>query len=87
MRRAIAVLGAGVLGVVSPYPDWLTAQSVDWRRAGGRRGRRRGARAATPAYDIYTIRGASVLAAARRLAAAEEAGHSALGPACRRSRR
>lgn len=72
MRRAIAALGARRAGVVSPYPDWLTAQSVDyWRRAGldvvGVEAPERNG----GFHDIYTIRGASVLAAARRLAAAK----------------
>ncbi len=72
IRRAVAVLGATRVGVVSPYPDWLTGQSLDyWRRAGLDVVGVEAPERTGGFHDIYTIRGASVLAAARRLAAAK----------------
>lgn len=68
IRRAFSSLGAQRIGLVSPYPEWLTAKSVAyWTRAGvdiiG---------VETPQkvggfHNIYTIRNDSVIEAARRL--------------------
>lgn len=69
IRRAFAALGAKRIGLVSPYPDWLTQRSAAyWKRAGVEI-----AAIETPDkgggfHSIYTIRNPAVLAAARRLA-------------------
>jgi len=69
IRRALAVLGARRVGLVSPYPGWLTERSVDyWTRAGMNIVAIEAPESPGGFHGIYTMRGASVLAAANRLA-------------------
>ena len=70
IRRAFAALSAKRVGLVSPYPDWLTERSLDyWKRAGMNIVGVEKPESPGGFHAIYTIRGASVLAAARRMAA------------------
>jgi maleate cis-trans isomerase len=65
---ALDALGARRLGLVSPYPEWLTEACVaHWRRRGHEIVAI--ARPESPGgfHAIYTLRGAAVLAAMRRL--------------------
>ena len=69
IRRAFDALGARRVGLVSPYPEWLTERSLDyWRRAGVNVVGVEAPERPGGFHDIYTMRGPSVLAAARRLA-------------------
>jgi maleate cis-trans isomerase len=69
IRRAFAALGAKRIGVVSPYPAWLTERSLDyWRRTGVNVVGVEAPERPGGFHEIYTMRGPSVLAAARRLA-------------------
>jgi maleate cis-trans isomerase len=69
IRRAFGVLGAKRVGLVSPYPEWLTERSLDyWRRAGVNIVGVEAPERPGGFHEIYTMRGPSVLAAARRLA-------------------
>ncbi|MBC7802797.1 MAG: hypothetical protein H7Y16_02885 [Candidatus Parcubacteria bacterium] len=72
IRRAFSVLGAKRIGVVSPYPEWLTERSLAyWRRCGVDIVGVESPERPGGFHEIYTMRGASVLAAARRLADAK----------------
>ena len=88
IRRAFAALGAKRIGLVSPYPAWLTERSLDyWTRAGMNIVAVETPESPGGFHNIYTMRGPSVLAAARRLADKKPdvvllagAGMPALGP-------
>jgi maleate cis-trans isomerase len=69
IRRALRVLGARRIGLVSPYPAWLTERSVDyWTRAGMNVVAIEAPETPGGFHDIHVMRGAAVLAAAKRLA-------------------
>ena len=69
IRRALRALGAKRIGLVSPYPAWLTERSVDyWTRAGMNIVAVEAPETPGGFHDIYVMRGPAVLAAARRLA-------------------
>lgn len=69
IRRAFAALGAKRIGLVSPYPAWLTDKSVAyWERAGVAIAGIEAPEQVGGFHNIYTLRNAAVLAAARRLA-------------------
>jgi len=68
IRRAFNCLGTHRIGLVSPYPDWLTAKSAAyWQRCGVEICAIE--RPDTPGgfHNIYTMRNDSVLSAAKRL--------------------
>ena len=68
IRRAFRALGARRIGLVSPYPDWLTANSIAyWKRAGVEILGIESPQQVGGFHNIYTLRNDSVLQAARRL--------------------
>ena len=68
IRRAFKALGAKRIGLVSPYPDWLTANSIAyWKRAGVEILGVESPQKVGGFHNIYTLRNDSVLQAARRL--------------------
>ncbi len=69
IRRALQALGAKRIGLVSPYPAWLTERSADyWKRAGMNIVGIEAPETPGGFHDIYMMRGPAVLAAAQRLA-------------------
>ena len=69
LRRALRAVGATRIGLVSPYPAWLTERSIDyWTRAGLNIVAVEAPETPGGFHDIYMMRGPAVLAAARRLA-------------------
>ena len=68
IRRAFAALGARRIALVSPYPAWLTEKSIAyWKRAGVEIAGVEAPQQVGGFHNIYTLRGAAVLAAARKL--------------------
>jgi maleate isomerase len=68
IRRAFKCLNAKRIGLVSPYPDWLTQKSATyWRRCGVEICAIDGPETSGGFHNIYTMRNASVLDAAKRL--------------------
>ena len=68
IRRAFQALGAQRIGLVSPYPQWLTEHSASyWLRAGVEIVGIEAPQAVGGFHNIYTLRNAAVLEAARRL--------------------
>ena len=68
IRRAFTALGARRIGLVSPYPDWLTANSIAyWKRAGVEILGVESPQKVGGFHNIYTLRNSAVLQAARRL--------------------
>lgn len=69
IRRALKAMGAKRIGLVSPYPGWLTERSIDyWKRAGMNIVAVEAPSSPGGFHDIYVMRGPAVLAAAQRLA-------------------
>ena len=68
IRRAFVALGAKRIGLVSPYPTWLTELSAAyWRRAGVEIVGVEAPESVGGFHNIYTLRNESVLEAAKRL--------------------
>jgi len=68
IRRALKALGARRIGLVSPYPGWLTERSIDyWTRAGMNIVAVESPESPGGFHGIYTMRGTAVLEAAKRL--------------------
>ena len=68
IRRAFKTLGAKRIGLVSPYPDWLTERSAAyWARTGVQIVGLESPLAVGGFHNIYTLRNDAVLAAAERL--------------------
>ena len=70
IRRAFACLGTQRIGLVSPYPAWLTEKSAAyWRRCGVEICAIEGPDTPGGFHNIYTMRNDAVLSAAKRLLA------------------
>ncbi|MEI8401868.1 MAG: hypothetical protein WCG12_13785 [Alcaligenaceae bacterium] len=68
IRRAFTALGAKRIGLVSPYPQWLTERSAAyWARTGVEIAGIESPQAVGGFHNIYTLRNDAVLAAAERL--------------------
>ena len=68
IRRAFETLGAKRIGLVSPYPQWLTDMSAAyWARAGVKIIGIESPNQVGGFHNIYTLRNATVLEAAKRL--------------------
>ncbi len=68
IRRAFTALGAKRIGLVSPYPQWLTERSAAyWARTGVEIVGIESPQAVGGFHNIYTLRNDAVLAAAERL--------------------
>jgi maleate cis-trans isomerase len=68
IRRAFTALGAKRVGLVSPYPQWLTERSAAyWARTGVELVGIESPQAVGGFHNIYTLRNDAVLAAAERL--------------------
>lgn len=68
IRRAFTALGAKRVGLVSPYPQWLTERSAAyWARTGVELVGIESPQAVGGFHSIYTLRNDAVLAAAERL--------------------
>jgi maleate cis-trans isomerase len=68
IRRAFTALGAKRVGLVSPYPQWLTERSAAyWGRTGVEVVGIESPQAIGGFHNIYTLRNDAVLAAAERL--------------------
>lgn len=68
IRRAFDCLGVQRIGLVSPYPAWLTAKSAAyWQRCGVEICAIEGPDTPGGFHNIYTMRNDAVLSAARRL--------------------
>jgi len=68
IRRAFKALGAKRIGLVSPYPQWLTERSAAyWARTGVELIGIESPQAVGGFHNIYTLRNDAVLAAAERL--------------------
>ena len=68
IRRAFTALGAKRVGLVSPYPQWLTERSAAyWARTGVEVVGIESPQAVGGFHSIYTLRNDAVLAAAERL--------------------
>lgn len=68
IRRAFKCLGAKKIGLVSPYPDWLTQKSMAyWKRCGVEICAVESPDTPGGFHNIYMMRNASVMSAARRL--------------------
>lgn len=68
IRRSFSALNAKRIGLVSPYPDWLTEKSVAyWKRAGVEILGVETPQKVGGFHNIYTIRNEAVMQAVRRL--------------------
>ena len=68
IRRAFTALGVKRIGLVSPYPQWLTAESSNyWKRTGVQIVGTEAPQSEGGFHNIYTLRNDQVLAAAERL--------------------
>ena len=68
IRRAFTALGVKRIGLVSPYPQWLTERSAAyWGRTGVEIVGIESPQAVGGFHNIYTLRNDAVLAAAERL--------------------
>jgi maleate cis-trans isomerase len=68
IRRAFKALGVKRVGLVSPYPQWLTERSAAyWARTGVELVGIESPQAVGGFHNIYTLRNDAVLAAAERL--------------------